>query len=110
MDNARAGPTGEIQLVRIAIIGCGAMGSVYAARLAVAGHTILAVDRWVEHVEEINRNGLRIVGPGLDKLVALRAVTSAPQEEHDLVILSVKAADVVPAARQAERMLGPDTV
>jgi 2-dehydropantoate 2-reductase len=86
------------------------MGSVYAARLAIAGNDVLAVDRWVEHVDSITRNGLRIVGPGLDASVHLRAVTAAPDEPFDLIILSVKAADVGSAAHQATRMLTPRTV
>ena len=36
--------------MKIAIIGCGAMGSVYAGLLADGGNEVLAVDRWSEHV------------------------------------------------------------
>jgi len=34
---------------RIAIVGTGAMGSIYAALLADAGHDVWAVDAWAEH-------------------------------------------------------------
>ncbi|KDC26180.1 ketopantoate reductase PanE/ApbA domain protein, partial [Bordetella bronchiseptica F4563] len=36
--------------MKIAIMGCGAMGSVYAGLLAANGHEVIAVDRWAEHV------------------------------------------------------------
>src|SRR3546814_8357522 len=48
--------------VKIAIVGCGAMGSVYAGLLASAGNEVLVVDRWAAHVEAINARGLRIEG------------------------------------------------
>ncbi len=37
--------------MKIAIMGCGAMGSVYAGLLADAGHEIWAIDAWREHVD-----------------------------------------------------------
>ena len=36
---------------KIAIIGTGAMGSVYAGLLADAGHDVWAIDSWRDHVE-----------------------------------------------------------
>lgn len=95
--------------MKIAVIGCGAMGSIYAAKLAAAGNDVLAVDRWPEHVERINRGGLRITGPDGESVVVLRAATSAPAEPMDLVVLAVKAADVATGARQALPMLGDGT-
>ena len=46
--------------MRIAIIGTGAMGSVYAGLLADAGLDVCAVDIWSEHIEAINRDGLLV--------------------------------------------------
>ena len=40
--------------MKIAIIGCGAMGSVYAALLADAGNEVWAIDTWPEHIDAIN--------------------------------------------------------
>ena len=42
---------------KIAIVGTGAMGSVYAVLLAEAGHEIWAVDGWQDHVDAINSKG-----------------------------------------------------
>lgn len=95
--------------MKIAVIGCGAMGSVYAAKLAAAGHAVLAVDRSAPHVERIASDGLHITGPGEDRVVALRAGTAAPDEAMDLVVLAVKAADVATGARQALPMLDAAT-
>ena len=46
----------------IAIIGAGAMGSVYAALMADSGVNVFAIDRWAEHIEAINASGLRLEG------------------------------------------------
>ncbi len=55
--------TGEAGPVRVAVIGCGAIGSLYAAHLArVPGVEVWAVDRWAEHVDAIESHGLRVTG------------------------------------------------
>lgn len=95
--------------MKIAVIGCGAMGSIYAARLATAGNDVLAIDRHEPSVERISRDGLRVTGPAYDRVVPLRASTTAPDEPMDLIVLAVKAADVTVGARQALPMLGPAT-
>ncbi|WP_297847632.1 2-dehydropantoate 2-reductase [Mycobacterium sp.] len=95
--------------MKIAVIGCGAMGSIYAARLAAAGNDVLAIDRHQPSIEQISRGGLRVTGPGYDQVVPLRASTTAPDEPMDLIVLAVKAADVTVGARQALPMLGAAT-
>ncbi|QLL08204.1 ketopantoate reductase family protein [Mycobacterium vicinigordonae] len=95
--------------MRIGIIGCGAMGSVYAAKLALAGHDVVVVDRYQAGIDAITEHGLRVSGPGYDETVRLRAGTVAPVEEMDLVVLAVKAADVKDGARHALPMLGEHT-
>lgn len=95
--------------MKIAVIGCGAMGSIYAAKLATAGNDVLAIDRHEPSIERIDRDGLRVTGPGYDRVVPLRASTTAPDEPMDLIVLAVKAADVTVGARQALPMLGPAT-
>lgn len=95
--------------MKIAVIGCGAMGSVYAARLAAAGNDVVVVDRHQDSIEAITRDGLRVTGPGYDHTVPLRAAGTAPAEPMDLVVLAVKAADVSTGAQQALSMLGPAT-
>lgn len=95
--------------MKIAVIGCGAMGSIYAARLAGAGNEVLVVDRYQPGIDQIARHGLRVSGPGYDQTVQLRADTVAPAETMDLIVLAVKAADVSAAAQQALPMLGEGT-
>jgi 2-dehydropantoate 2-reductase len=49
--------------MRICIVGCGAVGSLFAAHLAKAGEAeVWAYDVWKEHTKAIRKNGLRLSG------------------------------------------------
>ncbi|MEZ5557010.1 MAG: 2-dehydropantoate 2-reductase [Pseudomonadales bacterium] len=95
--------------MRIAVIGCGAMGSIYAGLLAASGNEVLAVDTNRAHVDAINAQGLRVSGASGDRRVRIRASEKPPDATVDLVILAVKAAHVGGAAASARRLAGPDT-
>lgn len=96
--------------MRIGIIGCGAMGSVYAGLLAEAGNEVLVVDRWREHVEAIERDGLRVEGASGDRRMSLRAFTTPPVERVDMLVIAVKAANAGAAAAAARDMIDSRTV
>jgi 2-dehydropantoate 2-reductase len=98
--------------MKIAVIGAGAMGSIYAALLADAGHEVWAVDTWTAHVEAINAKGLRVEGASGDRTVrTVRATTQiADVGNCDLCILATKASGVGPAARAAAPIIGPDAM
>lgn len=96
--------------MKIAVVGCGAMGSVYAGRLAAAGHEVIGVHRGAEHVAAMAADGLEVQGPDGTLRARLRAVRAAPAEPVDLVVIAVKAAHVGGAAAQAQPMIGPGTV
>jgi 2-dehydropantoate 2-reductase len=96
--------------MKIAVVGCGAMGSVYAGLFASAGHEVWAVDRWREHVQAIRERGLRLEGASGDRTVRVHATTEARQAGPcDLVILATKAMHVAAAAESARALLKPDT-
>jgi 2-dehydropantoate 2-reductase len=96
--------------MKIAIVGCGAMGSVYAGLFASAGHEVWAIDRWSEHVEAMKKNGLRLEGVSGDRTVKVHATTNAKEAGIcDLVVLATKAMHVAPAAESIKPLLGKDT-
>lgn len=97
--------------MKIAVIGTGAMGSVYAGLLAAAGHDVWAVDSWVQHVDAMREKGLRVEGPSGDRTVRLHATTHADEAGVcDLVIIATKAMHVAAAAASAQTLVGPETV
>lgn len=51
--------------MRVAVIGCGAVGSLFAANLGTLDDVeVWAYDPWQEHVDAINATGLRLSGAG----------------------------------------------
>ena len=58
--------------MKIAIVGAGAMGSVYAGILGDAGNEVWALDVWAEHVEAIRRGGLTVEGASGHRTVRIR--------------------------------------
>jgi 2-dehydropantoate 2-reductase len=97
--------------MKVAIVGCGAMGSVYAALLADAGHEVWAIDSWKEHVDAMKANGLRLEGASGDRTVKINATTNpADAGPCDLAILATKAMHVEKAAQGMQPLLGKATV
>jgi 2-dehydropantoate 2-reductase len=97
--------------MKIAVVGTGAMGSVYATLLAEAGNEVWAVDTWAEHIQAIRDHGLRLMGKSGDRTVRLNATTDpAEVGPCELVIVATKAQDVAAAARSATPLLGNDTL
>ncbi|BDC40340.1 ketopantoate reductase family protein [Paraburkholderia terrae] len=98
-------------MAKVAIVGCGAMGSVYAGLMVSAGHEVHAVCLWPDHVAAMQKNGLRVEGASGDRTVPIHASTTTDGiGECDLVIIATKAFDVEAAARASEQLLGPKTV
>ncbi len=97
--------------MKTAVVGVGAMGSVYAGILGDAGHEVWALDVWAEHVDAINENGLTVEGASGQRTVRIKA-TSDPAEIGvcELVVIATKARDVEAAARDARPLVGADTV
>jgi len=97
--------------VKIAVVGVGAMGSVYSGLLGPAGHEVWALDVWAEHVEAIRSTGLRVEGASGDRIVRINATTDPTEVgPAELVVIATKAMDVEAAARAARHLLDAETV
>ncbi len=96
--------------MKIAIVGTGAMGSVYAALFASAGHEVWAIDRWREHVDAMRARGLTVEGASGERTVRLNATTE-PRDAGpcDLVVLATKAMHVAQAAASISPLLKSET-
>lgn len=92
----------------ICVIGAGAMGATYGGRLAHSGNEVVFVDGWAEHVETINRDGLRLTGIPGD--IRLRSSAYLPREipqlKCDLAIVAVDSNNTGAAALTAKQVLG----
>jgi 2-dehydropantoate 2-reductase len=75
--------------VRIAVVGAGAVGGYYGAKLAACGYDVHFLMR--SDLEAVRRGGLRVSGPGED--LHLRPQTYARPEEIgacDLILVAIK--------------------
>lgn len=77
---------------KVAVVGAGAMGSLFGGLLAEGGLDVRLVDIWQEHVDAINANGLKMVGHGGERLIPVKA-TSDPStiDSVDVVFFQCKA-------------------
>jgi 2-dehydropantoate 2-reductase len=91
--------------MRIAVIGCGAVGSLFAANLGTLDDVeVWAYDPWQAHVDAINADGLRLSGAG--EVVGRVRATSDPAAlpPSDLGIVATKSmhtSDAVAATAHA---------
>jgi 2-dehydropantoate 2-reductase len=93
--------------MRICIVGCGAVGSLFAAHLAKAGDAeIWAYDVWKDHTDAIRRNGLKLSGAA--EFTAKVHATSDPRELPgcDYGIVATKAIHTRHAIEQTAHAFG----
>jgi len=97
--------------MKIAVVGCGAMGSLYAALLASAGNDVWAIDVDAAQIQAMQRDGLHVSGASGARTVRLNATTD-PSEPGpcEFVVIATKAMHVATAAASAQPLVGRDTV
>src|SRR3984885_9515393 len=98
--------------MKIAIVGTGAMGSVYASHLGKAGHEVWALDIWQEHIDAIAGSGLAVSGASGSFVVDSLRLGRPPADAGtcDVWVIATKAADVDAAASAVAPLLRPDDV
>ena len=82
---------------KIAVLGCGAIGSSVGADLTDAGFDVTLIDQWPQHVEAMKTQGLRIQMTDLDLKIPVKAYhlheIYTLQPKFDLVLLASKSYD-----------------
>ena len=87
---------------KVAVLGAGAMGSLFGSQLAEGGLDVTLIDIWREHVDAINGGGLRVVGHRGEHRVKVTATTDpASCGAADVVLVQCKAASTTAAVRNA---------
>lgn len=97
--------------MKIAIIGAGAMGSLYGARLTQAGEDVWLLDTWQENINTIREKGITVISANGVEVIPVKATTAVDDiGESDLVIIFVKSHATHEAALEAAALLGPETM
>jgi len=89
----------------VAIVGAGAMGCLFAARLAEQGAPVTLVDVDRERLSIIGRDGIALVDDNGSRTVAVRAALAGEVTEPvDLVLLFTKGTHSAPAIRSVAHL------
>lgn len=95
---------------RILVVGAGAVGAYYGARLAQLGRDVCFVARGA-HLDAMRTVGLRLVSIDGDlHLPKVAAAETAAREPVDLVLIAVKSWQTEEALNAAAPAIGPETL
>ena len=95
---------------KIAVLGAGALGSYFGARLARAGLDVTLIGR-SGHVDAIKRDGLLLQSGDAEERIAIGATTDmAALGGADVVLFCVKCLDTEDAAAKMAPHLAPDAI
>lgn len=95
--------------MKFAIVGSGAMGSVFGAHLARAGHDVTLVDIRQDHMDAVAEDGLELFGPDGSETIRLAATTDAESlEPVEAMIFLCKGFSTAEAARSVAHALPDD--
>lgn len=96
--------------MKIGILGAGALGCAIGAALAEGGAQVTLLNRRAEHVDAINTHGLQVRDQHGERVVQIKAATTAEQVGPvDLIIVLVKSFHTKEAIAQAGPMLAAHT-
>jgi 2-dehydropantoate 2-reductase len=96
--------------MKILVVGAGAVGGYYGARLAEAGRDVTFLVR-PARAAQLQRDGLRILSPHGDLTLKPQTITSSEiTSPYDFIFLSVKAQALDRAIKDMTPAVGPETM
>jgi len=97
-------------LMKVAIYGCGAMGTVLGAYLAKNGQEVEMIDSYLDHVNAMNEKGAQIIGCA-EFTVPVKAITPDKMEGiYDVVFLFTKQTANLEALPHLKKHLGSESI
>jgi 2-dehydropantoate 2-reductase len=97
--------------MKICILGAGALGSSLGGVLTESGLEVYLIDPWAEHVNTMNRQGLRLREGSSERAVKVRAAADCRGiGSADLILVLVKSYHTKEAIKNAGPMIGDQTV
>ncbi len=96
--------------MKIAVMGAGAVGCYYGGMLVRAGNDVVLIGR-LQHVEVIERQGLRLESQTFDERIQVSASTNVSAVQGaELVLFCVKSTDTESVAAAIAPHLAPDAL
>lgn len=100
----------QCKVMKIAVMGAGAVGAYFGAKLAAAGHELTFIARG-KHLEAMRSRGLIVQSPAGDLHIQNARFTDDPADAGsvDLILFCVKSYDTETAAQAIGPMVGAHT-
>jgi 2-dehydropantoate 2-reductase len=96
--------------MKILVVGAGATGGYFGARLAQAQRDVTFLLR-PRRASQIREGGIRLTGQGSDETVTARVVTAEQMEDrYDVILLTVRNQALMSALDDIAPAVGPDTL
>ena len=97
--------------MKFAIAGAGAMGSRFVKMLYEADQDVVLIDNWKEHVDEIDKNGLKVLTDGKTHYYKIPAYLpeSTPKQHFDCIILFTKAMQIDTMLSNIKHLIDEET-
>jgi 2-dehydropantoate 2-reductase len=96
--------------MKICVVGAGAIGGLFAGKLAAAGHEVSAIARGA-HLAALQTSGLRLIEPAQSGLFSISA-TDNPTSlgKQDLLVIALKAQQIAAVLPSLAQLLHEQTV
>jgi len=95
--------------MKFLIVGPGAMGCLFAARLTKAGNEVMLLDHDQQRAERISAQGITVTGVSGDYRVPVTAVAGVHPFTPDFILICAKSTNTREAGESAFSFAGPDT-
>jgi 2-dehydropantoate 2-reductase len=93
--------------MKIGILGAGAMGQLFGARLQLAGNDVVFIDVAAETIEALNRDGITLITDGVTEQTPARAGTARDfTEPLELLVVFTKGFHTAAAMESVRHLVG----
>jgi 2-dehydropantoate 2-reductase len=96
--------------MKFLVVGPGAMGCLFAARLKIAGNEIALVDYDKDRAQKITEQGIKVTGISGTYSVRIPTVVGAAPFAPDFILICVKSTDTRAAGEGVSGSMGPETM
>lgn len=91
------------------IVGPGAMGCLFAARLKIAGNDVAILDHNEKRARKINEHGINVNGVSGEYAVHIPTIAGNVPFTPDFILICVKSINTKEAGESVASFIGPDT-
>jgi len=97
--------------MKIAIVGAGAVGTLFGSILFQAGRDVILVEKRQKIVDAIRKNGLKVTRGSDEKIHNIKITNDITEAgTPDLIMFCVKSYDNITAAKDCLKIIGPNTI